>query len=225
MDELDYARRMQNDLVEQFKGHPHIEALNEVLGRQLQDVYDFFEQLRNELTIEVALGKNLDGIGDIVSLSRMEGAQLAGDEIPFDVLDDSRYRQYLKYKILKNTCNCTYRDIVTAFKMFWDKPLYYSEDLSMPATMIFDTGEIDGFVNTSPLFTIPLLRAAGVTLKLYARTKTTITQCSVKIASGLGYAMTETYLPMIEKPFASQAQIALDTEPHPVLTSEYSPVK
>lgn len=195
----DYVVALKKDLVEQFRGKANIEALVEVIGTQFQQVYDFYDQLRHDRDVYTAVGKNLDGVGDIAVLTRMEAAQLAGDPIPFDVLDDERYRQYLIYKILKNTCDCTYPDIIKAFRMFWDKPLYYTEDPAYPATMIFDTGEMDGTVNTTPLFNTPLLRAAGVTLRLYARTKTEMDPAKAYIVSGLGFAVTETTLPELER--------------------------
>lgn len=42
--------------------------------------------------------------------------------------------------------------------MFWDRPLYYTEDPDEPATMIFDTGDLPGNVDTTPLFKTPLIR-------------------------------------------------------------------
>ena len=42
----DFVEKLKSDLVEQFKGKPHIEALMEVIGEQLQDVADFYEDLR-----------------------------------------------------------------------------------------------------------------------------------------------------------------------------------
>ena len=195
----DYIADLKKDLVEQFRGKANIEALVEVIGAQFQQVYDFYDQLLYNRDVYSAVGKNLDGVGDIAVLSRMEAAQLAGDPIPFEVIDDERYRQYLIYKILKNTCDCTYPDIIKAFRMFWDRPLYYREDPEYPATMIFDTGEMDGTVNTTPLFNTPLLRAAGITLKLYARTRTELDTAKLYILSGLGFAVTETPLPSLER--------------------------
>ena len=195
----DYVADLKKDLVEQFRGKANIEALVEVIGEQFQQVYDFYDQLRYNRDVYSAVGKNLDGVGDIAVLSRMEAAQLAGDPIPFEVIDDERYRQYLIYKILKNTCDCTYPDIIKAFRMFWDKPLYYTEDPAYPATMIFDTGEMEGVVDTTPLFNTPLLRAAGVTLKLFARTKTPMDPSTLYIINGLGFAVTETLLPALER--------------------------
>ena len=195
----DYVATLKNDLVEQFRGKANIEALMEVIGAQLQQVYDFYDQLRQDRGVHTAVGKQLDGVGDIVVMTRMEAGKLAGDPIPFEVIDDETYRRYLIYKILKNTCDCTYPDIIKAFRMFWDRPLYYTEDPAYPATMIFDTGEMDGTVNTTPLFNTPLLRAAGVTLKLYARTKTPMDPAKLYILSGLGFAVTETLLPTLER--------------------------
>lgn len=203
----DYVVALKKDLVEQFRGKANIEALVEVIGAQFQQVYDFYDQLRYNRDVYTAVGKNLDGVGDIAVLTRMEAAQIAGDPIPFKVIDDERYRQYLIYKILKNTCDCTYPDIIKAFRMFWDKPLYYTEDPAYPATMIFDTGEMDGTVDTTPLFNTPLLRAAGVTLKLYARTKTPMDPAKLYILSGLGFAVTETLLPTLERDIDYAARV------------------
>lgn len=203
----DYVVALKKDLVEQFRGKANIEALVEVIGAQFQQVYDFYDQLRYNRDVYTAVGKNLDGVGDIAVLTRMEAAQIAGDPIPFEVLDDEKYRQYLIYKILKNTCDCTYPDIIKAFRMFWDRPLYYTEDPAYPATMIFDTGEMDGTVNTTPLFNTPLLRAAGVTLQLYARTKTPLDTTKLYILSGLGFAVTETLLPALERDIDYKAHI------------------
>lgn len=207
----DYVVDLKKDLVEQFRGKVNITALVEVIGEQFQQVYDFYDQLRKDRDVYTAVGKNLDGVGDIAVLTRMEAAQIAGETIPFQVLDDEKYRRYLIYKILKNTCDCTYPDIIKAFRMFWDKPLYYTEDPQYPATMIFDTGEMnstkDDVIDTTPLFETPLLRAAGITLKLYARTKTEMDPTKVYIAGGLGFAVTETLLPTLELDYDFQSKM------------------
>lgn len=194
----DFVAHGLKDLVEQFRGKPNIEALVEVIYEQFQEVFDFYEQLRTERDVAHAVGKQLDGVGNIVDLSRMGAALLTGHEIDYSVLDDERYRQFLILKILKNTTHTTYPDIIKAFRMFWDRPLYYTEDPEQPATMIFDTGEMDGSVDTSPLFGIPYIRAAGVTLKLYARTVTVIPPTVVTIHSGM-MRVTEDYLPWLDR--------------------------
>lgn len=195
----DFVTKLKQDLVEQFRGKANIEALMEVVGIELQEVFDFYEQLRTQRSVDTAVGKHLDGVGDIAVMTRKEAGQLAGNPIPFEVIDDDTYRQYLIYKILKNTCDCTYPDIIKAFRMFWDRPLYYTEDPEQPATMIFDTGELPGDVDTTPLFKTPLIRAAGVTLKLYARTSVEMDTAWLRLRSGLGYAVTVTQLPTLER--------------------------
>lgn len=195
---VDFVKKLRFDLVEQFRDQPNIEALAAVIARQLQDVFVFYEQLRLERDVNSAVGKQLDGIGDIVDLSRSDAGLLAGNPIPHDVIDDEKYRRLLIYKILKNTTHTTYPDIIKAFKMFWDRPLYYTEDPSQPATMIFDTGEMDGTVDTTPLFDTPLIRAAGVTLKLYARTVIEMPPVVVTIQSGM-MRVTEDYLPWLDR--------------------------
>jgi len=62
------------------------------LARQLEDVYDFFYQLHTLRWLQTAEGVQLDGIGDIVVLSRMEAlalSNLGGLNIP---IDDPTYR-------------------------------------------------------------------------------------------------------------------------------------
>lgn len=181
----DYLAALKKDLVEQFKGKPNIEALLEVISIELQQVHDFYVQLRDNRDVLSAVGKQLDGAGDIVVLSRMEAGILTGDPIPFEVMEDDLYRRYLIFKILKNTCSCTYPDIIKAFQMFWDKPLYFREDLNEPATMIFDTGELTADINVLPLVTVPLLRAAGVTLKLMIWIKCR-THVTLHVGGGVG---------------------------------------
>ena len=197
----EYVEKLRKDLVDQFRDKPNIEALADVIAHQLQDVFEFYEQLRMERDVKNAVGKQLDGIGDIVDLTRSGAGLLAGNPIPFDILDDETYRKYIIFKILKNTSHTTYPDIIKAFKMFWDRPLYYKEDPSEPATMIFDTGEMEGCVDTRPLFDVPLIRAAGVTLKLYARTKTELERAKVYMGGILGFAVTETELPILEREY------------------------
>lgn len=179
---LNYVNSLKNDLLEQFKEKPHIESLCNVLGKQLNELFSFYEQIEKETDVFTAVGAQLDGVGDIAGLTRTEAGILAKIR-ETEIMDDDKYRHYLIYKILKNTCDCTYPDIIKAFKMFWKHPLYYSEDPAEPATMTFDTGEIDGFVDPTPLFKTPLIRPAGVTLKLKAATATKIDETVINVCN------------------------------------------
>lgn len=160
----DYIKNLKGDLVEQFKDKPNIEALYEVIGEQLDDLFLFFEQLRTERSVNDAEGKQLDGVGDIVVLSRLEAAQMEGT-VSASSMTDEQYRKYLIYKILKNTCDCTYYDIMKAIGMFWDgPPLKYTEDPEYPATMIFDFDAEKDIADRA--IGIPFVRAGGVGMRL-----------------------------------------------------------
>lgn len=156
-----YIDSLKYDLLEQFKDKEKILALIEVIGKQFNDVYSFYEQLRDERNINTSVGKQLDGVGDIVVLSRSEAGILTGDSSLPKNLDDEIYRKYLIYKVLKNTCKCTYYDIMKAIGMFWDgPPLKYTEDPEYPATMIFDFDAGKDLADQT--IGIPFVRAGGV---------------------------------------------------------------
>ena len=131
-------RPLIEDFPSQFKGKPKIEALCACFDRQFAEIEQCFQQLLFLLDIEKEEGEQLDRIGDIVVLSRAEAGLLAaqGGVIDFDVIDDARYRKYLKYKILANTSNTTYRDIITAVKTIWDvDKVSYNENTDGPASL------------------------------------------------------------------------------------------
>jgi len=161
----DYIKLLENDLLEQFKDKEKISGLLKVIGKQFNDVRKFYEQLKTERDIYTSVGKQLDGVGDIVVLARSEAGEMMGNnELPKS-LDDETYRRYLIFKVLKNTCNCTYYEIMTAINMFWPgPPLKYKEDPNLPATIQF---EFDAFkeMDESALG-IPFVRPGGVGLKL-----------------------------------------------------------
>lgn len=192
-----YVDRLKNDLLEQFKDKPRIEQLIEVLGIELQEVAVFFEELFTHRSLGEACGDQLDGAGSIVGMSRVEATQWIGEENINGFLDDETYRKYLIFKSLKNASNCTYQEIVSVLKMFWDGPLYYREDPSEPATMIFETEDLDGTSDTRSLFAMPQIRAAGVAMKLIAKASTKMPTIGLNVASDLGFSATETVLPML----------------------------
>ena len=195
----DYSEALKSDLVEQFKGKPRIEALMDAAGRQLQDVYRFFTELEIGRCLDHASGALLDGIGDIVGLTRKEAGLLSGSAGKMEVMSDADYRVYLIYKILKNTSDCTYPDIVAGLQMFTDLKLYYSEDPDRPAAMIFNMEELSMDTDVEVLFTMPLIRAAGVTLWLYVVKVNENMDWYGNVVSGLGCPITITDLPELRE--------------------------
>ena len=69
----DYVQKLRDDLAEQFKGKPVIDALMEAVGDELNEVRQFYEDLRDKRNIQTAVGKQLDGIGDNAVLTRCFG--------------------------------------------------------------------------------------------------------------------------------------------------------
>lgn len=180
------ADRLQADLIEQFRGKPNIEALLRVLETQLDELYAFFDDLRDLRNVADAMGNQLDGIGDIVELTRADAGSLSAIANPGQNLDDEVYRTFLFYKIWKNTNTCTYPDIIKSFQMFWDLPLYYSEDPDEPATMILSSDILKPEDNSYKLLTAPMIKAAGV--KLIVRTVTLADVSNLTIIPNMHYA-------------------------------------
>ena len=172
----DYIKRLQDDLLEQFKGRPKIDALLQVIGRQFNDVFRFYEQIRTETDIDNAVGQQLDGIGDIVVLSRAEAGKMINGEGATNDLDDETYRRYLIYKILKNTCDCTYSEMMKAIRMFWNgPPLRYSEDPNKPATICFEFEASKDLADQA--LGIPFVKAGGVGLHMTMNKNDNVTAC------------------------------------------------
>ena len=163
---VDYSEKLRQDLVEQFKEKPVIDALLCAIGGQLTDLHRFFTALREERGVQSAVGKQLDGVGDIVCLSRAEAGALSCTAGSVYTLSDEQYREYLIFKIWKNTNTCTYKNIVTALKMFWPKPLYYQERPDVPATINFRTDALGLEEEINKLVKAPLVKPAGVRINL-----------------------------------------------------------
>ena len=193
----DYVELLRGDLVDQFKEKPVIDALVSAIGEQLNDVRRFYEDLRDRRGIQTSMGQQLDGVGDIVVLSRLEAGALACINESVYVLDDESYRRYLIYKVWKNTNNCTYHDVIKALRMFWPKPLYYREDPEEPATMVFETDMLSPEDDVPKLLNAPLIKAAGVGIKVIARTESPEMMDLLTVEGMMGRGYTSTVLPEI----------------------------
>ncbi len=162
---------MIEDFPWQFRGKPKIEALCQCWDRQFEQIFSCLEQMKLILDVDRAQGAQLDRIGDIVVLSRADAGLLAAQagNLDFDVIDDVRYRKYLKYKILENTSNATYKDIISAIKMIWgaDK-IKYLENEEGPVSL---TVSFPYHYTAGDVFILPPLTAAGVGIHVRAETE------------------------------------------------------
>jgi len=167
----DYLKKLQDDLIEQFKGKPNIEVFQKALARQLEELYGFYYQLNDMRWLQNAEGAQLDGIGNIVDLSRMAAlvwSNMAGQIMP---MEDDLYRKFLRFKVFLNTSEGTYREIVRTFQMFWaDTLILYEERPDVPATMFWTLEGVDPFATDNRVLDIAArVKAAGVALRFAFR--------------------------------------------------------
>lgn len=127
-----------DDVPEQFKRQTNISVLFNALAEQLDSLATFYRDLLTARTIASAVGKQLDYIGDIVSLTRAEASAISAMG---DIMDDDLYRRYLLYKISLNTSDCTLQDIYGAIQAFAKDIAIYSEDITKQATIILEMSD------------------------------------------------------------------------------------
>lgn len=164
---------LKKDLPAQFLGKRNIDAICTAFDNQLAEIFNVFNDLQYGRSLDTAVGKQLDMAGSIVGLTRAEGALLCGKEIFFEVLDDDRYRSYLKYKAYKNANNCTYEDVINQLRtVLGDNDFSYSEDMSYPATILLSLNmNADGSVS---LVNVPTISPAGVSVLYKNKISTTV---------------------------------------------------
>lgn len=122
-----------NKLPEQFKRKNNIEVMIKAFAGELEVVEEAFKDLEELRSLRTAFGKQLDGIGEIVVLTRAESTSYAGI-VDFNVIDDERYRLFLMYKALRNANTCTFPELMEICRLLYNaKLLYYREFDSHPA--------------------------------------------------------------------------------------------
>lgn len=161
-----------NDIPSQFQGKENIEILINAFARQLQEVQQMFADLYEKTDLDVATGQNLDYVGTIIPLTRKEAGELAGIGVTDPVISDERYRQFLRYKNLVNTNECTYYDLMDGLALLWDvSPIYYIEDPDLPATIILTMPFLEPGGEAVPLGEVPMVKSSGVRIEFEYRIK------------------------------------------------------
>lgn len=203
-----YTEKLNDDLLEQFRGKRNIGTINASYARQLQEVYAFLSSMLKLLDLDSCVGEQLDIIGEIVVLSRYDARVLVGETDSGGILDDDLYRKLIKWKILLNTNNGTYWDIINGIKMFWDKtPVYYHTDPNIPATIILTTPPLDPATNPRQLLETPIIRPGGVDLKLYATTESPPEGAEVYIGGATFQGIISTQLPELQVDYKLDAEV------------------
>lgn len=155
-----------NDLPQQFQGKPNIEVLIKAISRQLQEIFNVFNTINSNTDLGTAIGQNLDYVGTIIPLTRKEAVELTEIISEEPSLSDERYRQYLRYQLLRNTSECTYYDLMKGMELLWDvKPVFYEEDPALPATIILTMPFLKPGGEAAVLLgEVPMIKPAGVGL-------------------------------------------------------------
>lgn len=176
MADTEFYGKMLADLPSQFKNKEKIEGLIYAFSRQLNDLRGVYKQLNDTRSLRTAMGKQLDGIGNIAVLTRDEATVLALKSSTFTKMTDEIYRLYLVQKIMANMTNCTYQDIYNAMVILWGKtPIWYSESIDEPATITMTVPALSSFDETSTFLGLWEIRPAGVQLHFAATAKEQIT--------------------------------------------------
>ena len=160
----DYILLLESDLLEQFREKTVISKFIEVIGRQLNELSSFFSALNTERMLETAVGKQLDGIGDIVNLSRKEARKATGGLIDYSI--DENYRNALQHKIIRNTTNCSFRDLDSAIRLLFngENPFTLRDAADHPATIIAEFNAVGDIARKA--LSYPIIHAGGVGLKM-----------------------------------------------------------
>lgn len=163
------------DLPQQFLGKERIEALVEALSKQMDELNAVFRDLETLTDLDTATGQNLDYVGTIIPLSRKEAGILAGFNVDDPVISDERYRQFLRYKNLVNTNDCTYYDLMEGLALLWDvSPIYYIEDPAMPATIILTMPFLKPGGDVVRVGEVPMVKPAGVRIEFEYQIKVVV---------------------------------------------------
>ncbi len=149
------------DLPQQFQEKKNIEVLIKAFSKQLEEIERVFFDINSKTNIINAVGTNLDMLGSIVSLSRKEAAELLN--VSIEDITDERYRNILKYKILNDTNECTYNDLINGLKLLYgDDIIKYFEFKDNPANIFLEIQNKDLMNEELEIGAIPVIKPSGV---------------------------------------------------------------
>ena len=131
------------DIPQQFRNKKNIEVFMRAFSKQIDELLQVFDDLKNKTTLDNATGENLKYVGDILSTSKKE-AQMILKAANDDVITDETYRKVLQYKAIQNNCDCTYYDIIESIRLLWDTDkIKYVEKSEKPATIYIELPNVN----------------------------------------------------------------------------------
>ena len=133
---LEIAEKWIKDIPQQFQGKKRIEILIDAFSEQLQELEKVFYEINAMTDVKNAKGKNLDLVGKIANISRIDANYLLAHEETSEVGDEV-YRNVIRFQILKNNSEATYSDIMEGLNLIWgnSEKISYSEPENEPATI------------------------------------------------------------------------------------------
>lgn len=149
------------DMPAQFWNKHNIDVLLQSYSKQFAEIYEVCEQLKNRLDIDNSSGVLLDGIGDILTMTRKGAYEI----LKTNRMDDDKYRKVLHYQALKESSDATYEDIMKSLKLLWNPGgLHYEEPEGQPATIHIRMDQVS-LDDMDPSIGAPItIKAAGVKL-------------------------------------------------------------
>lgn len=128
------------DIPQQFQGKKNIELFFNAFAKQLEELKQVFEEVNSKTQLDTATGKNLDYVGNQLSMTRKEATELLMHTTDY-VLTDELYRKCLNYQVLKETGSCTYEEIMGSVFDLWEvDTANYIENIDEPATIRLQLG-------------------------------------------------------------------------------------
>lgn len=124
------------DIPQQFQGKERISILIGAFAKQMDEVMQVFSDLEIKTSLEIANGQNLDYTGNIATMSRKDAHIVLRKNHNVEITDDV-YRKVILWKLIKNTSDCTYEDIMGSMSILWNTDnISYVEDPKRPATIL-----------------------------------------------------------------------------------------
>jgi len=159
---MEIADRWLQDFPQQFRGKKNIEVIVKAFAKQMEEFMVAMEEVNTLTQLDTASGKNLDMIGNILSMSRREATAIIKKQRN-TALTDELYRKCLQYQKIKMTTECTYENIIEAISLLWDTDNFsYSEPEDRPATILLEIPEIDADQPDPSIGNVLIPKAAGV---------------------------------------------------------------
>lgn len=152
---VDHVNQALARLLEQYKNKPKLAALLTGFITEIQELEDVLNVLGTQRGIDVAVGAQLDGIGEIVGISRPPG------------MNDSDYLFLIKTKIIQNLNEGTAEEFIAAAQFFTNQTDYFYAEVYPAAVDYFVYTPIDPVVAAGIKIRLEKFLPATVKLEMF----------------------------------------------------------